>query len=47
MGTSYKKYSVNKQKIIDYKEEIMNIINKLEEEREPAVHKEVVVCKTI
>ena len=47
MGIQYKKYSVKKQKILDYKEEIMNIINKLEEEREPAVHKEVIVDKTI
>lgn len=40
MGHKYMKQSKYKQKVIDFKEEIMNIINNLEDERDKPVEKE-------
>lgn len=47
MGKKYSKQLKDKQKVIEYKEEIMNIINKLEDEREPPIEKDVKVNMTI
>ena len=40
MGHKYIKQSKTKQKVMDYKEEIMNIINTLEDERDKPIEKE-------